>query len=112
MKKTTALLLLLAGASAQAAEPDACARLAKLTLPDATISLAEMQSTGEFNGAFGKLTGLPPFCRVVGVATPTPQSQIGFEVWLPMARWNGKLAGVGNGGWAGTISYGALAEQV
>ena len=26
-----------------------------------------------------------PFCRVIGVATPTSDSHIGFEVWLPPA---------------------------
>ena len=30
---------------------------------------------------------------------------------MPLRNWNGKFAGVGNGGWAGTISFGALAEQ-
>ena len=31
-----------------------------------------------------------PFCRVIGVATPTADSHIGFEVWLPPASgWNG-----------------------
>jgi len=27
-----------------------------------------------------------PFCRIVGVATPTSDSHIGFEVWLPPPR--------------------------
>jgi feruloyl esterase len=35
-----------------------------------------------------------------------------IEVWLPTAGWNQKLQAVGNGGWAGVISYGALAEAV
>ena len=32
-----------------------------------------------------------------------------FEVWLPGANWNGKFHGIGNGGFAGSISYGGLA---
>ena len=33
-----------------------------------------------------------PFCRAIGVATPTADSHIGFEVWLPPASsWNGKF---------------------
>jgi feruloyl esterase len=58
------------------------------------------------------MTNLPPFCRVAGVIKPTSESQIRFEVWMPLQTWNGKFAGVGNGGWAGNISFGALAEQI
>ena len=58
------------------------------------------------------MTGLPPFCRVAGVIAPTSESQILFEVWMPLEKWNGKFAGVGNGGWAGTISFGALGDQL
>ena len=43
---------------------------------------------------------------------PTSESEILFEVWLPLENWNGKFAGVGNGGWAGTISFGPLADQL
>jgi feruloyl esterase len=38
-------------------------------------------------------------------ARPTRRSDIRFEVWLPLSRWNGRLAGAGNGGFAGYISY-------
>ena len=31
---------------------------------------------------------------------------------MPVAGWNGKFQGVGNGGWAGVISYPALAERL
>jgi hypothetical protein len=35
--------------------------------------------------------------------------EVRFEVWLPKAAdWNGKFNGVGNGGLAGSISYGAM----
>ena len=52
-------------------------------------------------GSTNSIGNLPPFCRVAGVIAPTPESQILFEVWLPLDNWNGKFAGVGNGGWAG-----------
>jgi pimeloyl-ACP methyl ester carboxylesterase len=42
---------------------------------------------------------------VAGELHPTPDSHIGFEVWLPLDGWNRKLAGAGNAGWAGTIPY-------
>src|SRR5688572_12674607 len=31
---------------------------------------------------------------------------------MPLENWNGKFAGVGNGGWAGTISFAGLADQL
>src|SRR5262249_52790760 len=55
---------------------------------------------------------LPAFCRVAATLTPSPDSDIKIEVWLPARAWNGKFQAVGNGGWAGTISYGALASAL
>jgi feruloyl esterase len=49
--------------------------------------------------------GLPAFCRVRGVITPSPQSHIESEVWLPTNGWNGRYMGVGNGGSGGSINY-------
>jgi tannase/feruloyl esterase len=51
---------------------------------------------------------LPSFCRVQGVITPSAESNIGFEVWMPTNDWNGKYKGVGNGGSGGFINYVAL----
>ena len=39
------------------------------------------------------------------LAKPTADSNIRIEVWLPAAGWNGKLQGIGNGGFAGLIDY-------
>lgn len=91
-----------------------CAALAAQRLPDTTIASAEAVAAGSFTppGAGGPIANLPAFCRVAGVIAPTAESRIRFEVWLPLDKWNGKFSGVGNGGWAGTISYGALAEQL
>ena len=92
--------------SAQTASSEACANLAQQQLPDTTITAAQAVVTGSFTvpGSANVIGTLPPFCRVAGVIAPTSQSQIVFEVWLPLQNWNGKFAGVGNGGWAGTIS--------
>jgi feruloyl esterase len=46
---------------------------------------------------------VPANCKVDGVATPTTGSSIQFEVRLPLAAWNGKFNGIGNGGYGGTI---------
>ena len=80
----------------------ACEELAKLSLPDTTITLAQSLPAG-VNGA---PVGTIPLaiCRVAGTVAP----QIKFEVWLPSSAWNGKFQGVGNGGLAGTISYAAM----
>ena len=42
---------------------------------------------------------------------PSGDSHIEAEVWLP-AEWNGKFQAVGNGGWAGSISYPAMARAL
>jgi feruloyl esterase len=46
------------------------------------------------------------------VLTPSNDSHIESEVWLPAENWNGKLQVVGNGGWAGSISYAAMASSL
>ena len=58
------------------------------------------------------MSGLPGFCRVVGRIRPEPGSEIGFEVWMPSADWDGRLNGSGNGGYAGSIGYMELAGAV
>jgi len=56
---------------------------------------------------------LPAFCRVAVTLTPSPDSDIKIEVWLPdSSAWNGKFQAVGNGGWAGTIAYPAMATAL
>ena len=95
-------------------QPVACEKLAGVRLPDTTITAAETVKGGSFTppGSTNPIANLPPFCRVAGAIKPTKDSDILFEVWLPLEQWNGKLAGVGNGGWAGTISFGALGTQI
>jgi feruloyl esterase len=56
---------------------------------------------------------LPAHCKVAATLKPSADSVIDIEVWMPeSAKWNGKFQAVGNGGWAGTISYGAMANAV
>lgn len=55
-----------------------------------------------------EITGLPAFRRIAVVSHPVPESNIRIEVWLPAKNWNGRFLGTGNGGGAGSISYGAL----
>jgi feruloyl esterase len=55
---------------------------------------------------------LPAFCRVAVTLTPTSDSDIKSEIWLPMTGWNGKFQVDGNGGWAGSIGYPNLGTAV
>jgi feruloyl esterase len=103
-----------------------CESLASLALPNAKVDQAQTVAPGAFvpptagatatggrGAAAARLYGsLPSFCRVTATLTPTPDSDIKVEVWLPTAGWNGKFQAVGNGGWAGVISYPALAQAV
>jgi feruloyl esterase len=103
------LLTALAFGSVSAAT---CEGLAELKLPNTTITAAQSVAAGAFAPPSGSATpykDLPAFCRVAGVIRPTNDSEIKFEVWLPSANWNGKFHGIGNGGFAGSISYTGLA---
>lgn len=87
-----------------------CASLARLALPATTIDSAVPVTGGTFQPPGGApLRNLPPFCRVAGVIRPTADSEIRFETWLPLDKWNGRFQGVGNGGYAGSIGHGGLA---
>ena len=109
---------------AQNAPPASCERLGSLALPGATITRAELVPAGTFAppsagaaGAGGANTArafadLPAFCRVALTLTPSADSDIKVEVWMPSSGWNGKFLGVGNGGWSGAIVYPALAAAL
>src|SRR6185436_17487440 len=119
------LALILSAPSAFAATP--CANLTALKLPNVAITLAAVVPAGPFMqpspagrgagpaleaaaipaaGRGGAAAGPPPlilptYCRVAATLTPSSDSDIKIEVWLPSAGWNGKYQAVGNGGWAG-----------
>lgn len=99
------------GAAAFAAQ--SCETLAKLALPATMITRAESVPGGTFTPPAGKaIPNLPAFCRVAGTIKPSSDSDIRFEVWMPASGWNGKFQGVGNGGYAGAISYDQLGTVV
>lgn len=93
-----------------------CAGLAGATLPGSygTVTDATLVPAGSFTAPTGTSYAIPaPFCRVQATLRPSPDSDIKVEVWLPQGdAWNGRYLGTGNGGYAGTISYGALANGV
>ena len=78
-----------------------------LRLDYTVISVAEPVTGGAFlpPGARDSIRDLPPFCRVAGEIRATIDSHIIFELWMPLSGWNGKFMAVGNGGWAGGVTY-------
>ncbi|MDE3201821.1 MAG: tannase/feruloyl esterase family alpha/beta hydrolase [Acidobacteriota bacterium] len=74
-----------------------CSALAQLKLEETTITHTEV------------VKGTPATCRVSGVIRPTSDSEIRFEVWMPVTDWNGRFVGVGNGGFAGSIDHREMA---
>jgi feruloyl esterase len=95
-----------------------CENLASVTLPDTTITSAQSVAAGGFSAPSGRgdtsaaFKDLPAFCRISATLKPTSDSDIKVEVWLPASGWNRKYQAVGNGGWAGSISYPALGQAL
>jgi hypothetical protein len=121
--------LMSCGAYAQEAPlaTQSCEGLAQLELPGGKIVSAQTVAAGAFrppsnmspwivgDPSFYKTLG--PFCRVVVEATPSADSSIKIEVWMPVndqkgSGWNGKLQGLGNGGFAGEIGYHGLGSAM
>ena len=107
--------------STMALADDACQKLSNLSIPGTTITFAQPVAAGAFAGPPAAFTGrdltafyknVPAFCRVVAEAKPTADSDIRLEVWMPISGWNGKLQGIGNGGFAGLIDYMQLGAAV
>ena len=110
----------LGGAHHARAGATSCDGLMKLTLQQATVTAAAIVPAGAFTAPGGggnaqndaRLAQLPAFCRVAATLRPSADSDIKIEVWMPASGWNGKFEAVGNGGWAGTISYPAMAQAL
>ncbi len=86
-----------------AALANSCESLTALALPDATITQA---------ASVPAAADLPAYCKVAATLRPSEDSDIKIEVWMPASGWNGKFQAVGNGGWAGSISYPAMSQAL
>jgi len=109
----------LSGASRQAPAPLNCEALLSLKIDRTTLSRTETVAAGAFKSPAAPLPGppedfskLPAFCRVVGSIHPAADSDIRFELWLPVEGWNGKFMQTGNGAAAGSIFYGSMIEPL
>ena len=107
-----------------------CESLAALSLPHATVTLANVVEAGTFvafpagrgagpagrggrgGGPTSPFADLPAFCRVTATLTPSDDSSIKVELWMPVAGWNGKFVIPGNGGFAGAINPAGLAAAL
>lgn len=104
-----------------------CEGLKALRVPGATGIVAEFVPAGPSPDVLAESTsGVPPpdprgrmfavqrtsiaaaHCRVAAVLKPSEDSEIGMEIWLPAAEWNGKFQMVGNAGWGGRLHYGLM----
>ena len=91
------------------AEVGACAALTGSRFSDgASVVEATAVSAGALRiSDLITVPNLPAFCRVQGISSPTADSDIRFEVWLPRpSRWNQRFLSTGEGGFAGQIRYG------
>jgi feruloyl esterase len=104
------MALILAASTAGAAAATPCASLRALALPNATITLAQAIEAGPFTppGEGATARAVPAFCRAAATLTPSPDSDIKIEVWMPAYGWNGKYQAVGNGAFNGSIAYPAM----
>lgn len=102
--RVTLAFLMMAASNASGSS---CENLKSLQLKDTKITLAEAVPLDPDSAAGGK-----PYCRVAATLSPTNDSEIKIEVWLPAEGWNHKFQGNGNGGWTGSIAPNLLAREV
>ena len=98
--------MIVIGTMPAAATP--CTNLQSLQLQHTTITSATDWAPGTFPP--NSPSNLTAFCRVIATLTPTSDSPINIEVWLPETSWNGKFLGIGGGGFQGPITSGEYSE--
>ena len=105
-----------APAAPQSCEPSqfvlSNARIVSVQTIDAGAFTPPAINTPWLMGSPDLYKSLGAFCRVVVEATPSADSSIKIEVWMPAEGWNGRFRGQGNGGFAGEIDYRGLALAV
>ena len=106
-RRQTILMLLVAAACLRGADSKMCSELISFELSAGKVTSADRISASEPQAQ----DSLPAYCRVAATLTPSPDSNIKMELWLP-EDWNGKLEANGNGGWTGSINPAALKAGV
>src|SRR5258708_871034 len=73
-----------------------CESLVPLNLADTTITSAMPVPGPSFTAPDGQTySELPSFCEVSAVLTPTSDSMINMNLWMPTTSWNGRFEGTG-----------------
>jgi hypothetical protein len=105
--------------SATTLAPIACESLAQMKVENGRVLSAEAVTAAAFippnptsANAAAVFKTVPAFCRVRVNLTPSSDSDINVEVWLPQSGWNHKLHASGNGGLGGAFPYPAMAASV
>jgi len=93
-------------------DDSACANLAKLKLPHTTIVSAKPVAAAPATVPGSAPLDVPARCEVRAVTRPSADSEIVFEVWLPLTGWNGSYRQQGNGGFAGAVNRAALIDPI
>jgi len=111
LKRLFAVICLSTGGVAGSHAAD-CAHLTQTKLDHAIVTTAQVVAGGTPllpSGGTGPSSGpmaKADLCRIRITASPTADSAIGIELWVPMgSAWNGKFEQVGNGGFAGVMPY-------
>jgi Tannase and feruloyl esterase len=104
-KLTLTAFALVASLPALAAD---CEHLRQTSTDGMTVTETGHRAAGAPDSRLRSDAGLPAHCRLAAVLAPTSDSSIEMELWLP-DDWNGKFLAVGNGGWAGSIGFSAMA---
>ena len=101
------LLLCMAGP----ALGNACDEILALDIDTVSIISAAEVPAGDYEIPESALkVKLAAHCRVNVILAPSSDSHIEMALWMPSTNWNGKFLALGNGGWAGSISYDAMAS--
>jgi feruloyl esterase len=116
---TLLAVVALGSVNATTPAPLGCEALGQQRVANGRVLSAESVAAGAFTppnatdaNATAPFTTTPAFCRVTLKLTPSSDSDIRVEVWLPQAGWNRKLQASGNGGLSGAIPYPAMAASV
>jgi feruloyl esterase len=95
------VLLIFAPQSSQSDTPAArCDGLRSLALQNAKVTRTTLVD--------GDPSAPRAYCRVMLTLTPSSDSDIAVEVWMPATGWNGKFQAVGNGAFNGSINAAAM----
>lgn len=114
-----AVALAVVASSLPASAQQTCESLKSIKIRNVTITSVEKGEPGyELPGQSGFINApaqkiQAPFCRIQAFSTPSDDSHIGIEVWLPDAsNWNGKFLAVGNPGFIGSIASAGIARNM